>query len=183
MVKKPRTNTKELFKTTLSADKEFMRFRRIVKNIMERTDVEALYSECMGLHVGRKSRTLTKGSSAGPGQIADAVLQDNSYRSRFSEVRVQLTRTLGSLETIVDATKKYIAGEYSDYIPEFRAQAERRTYLDQYMRTAIKFQADIKNCIECIDILIKDIDNGHWNIKIAFECLVITHKGNTERNV
>jgi hypothetical protein len=165
----------------LREDKTFAKYRRIVKMVREALDLEALEQEVMRLHVGRESRTLD-GTVPSPDKVYAANQQDAKYRSRMAEIRVQLFKQSGALAKATKEVRLYLADEYGSYVSG-RTVAERNTYFNRYMNTAIALTEDIDNLMERIDFLIKDIDQMGFTLRRSIDVLELIYGKNSDRHV
>lgn len=168
-LKKKKVGGDALFRKLVDDD-AFKKYKRIVKSIQERYDLEALMEEANALHSGRSSRNL-KGTNPGGQKIADAALLDGSYRSRMSQIMVNLFRQRDLLEISIQAAKAHIVKNYSDVIPAYRTKAERSTFLDTYVAKGVTMLSNIESVIKCLELLIKDIDQMSFTLRLSYQCV------------
>lgn len=148
----------------------YLQYRRMVKNIQERFDIEKYYEETHTVHAGRRMRNLF-GTTPGADKISDAVLQDVKCRSRLVEIVLKATRHYDRLDILLSEMRKYLAAQYPDVTDHLRTKAERQEYFDAYLKTGIKFQAELKSLIEAANFIIKDIDQCSHATRHLVECL------------
>jgi hypothetical protein len=156
----------------LANDDAFKKYRRIVKAIKENYDLEAIMEEAHTLHSGRSSRNL-KGTNPGGQKIADAALLDGSYRSRMSQLLVKLFRQRDLLEISIQAAKAHIVKDYGDSMPTYRTKAERSNALDIYVASGVTMLSNIESVIRCLELLIKDIDQMSFTLRLSYQCVEI----------
>ena len=169
----------DVLKARLLQDDAFRKYKQILKSMKEKHDLEDLLNEATTMHNGRLSRTL-KGTNPGPQKIADAALQDGSHRGRLSAMYATLIRQRDLLEIAVNAAKIHITAQYGEDIPGFRTKGERSAYLDHYVSGGVKFLANIDSILKVLETYIKDIDNMHFQLKLAFQTLSLVYDKNKE---
>jgi hypothetical protein len=166
-------------KAALLKDDAFKRYKQMVKNIREKYDLDEMLEEAHTLHDGRSARGL-KGTNPGPQKIADAALQDGSNRSRMASMYARLVERHDLLEIAVTAAKMHIASEYGDAIPGFRTKGERSAFLDTYVASGVKLLSRIETILKVLENYIKDIDQMHFQLKLAHQTLALVYDKNKE---
>ena len=169
----------DALKKVLLKDDAFLKYRRLVKSMREKYDLDAMLEEVHTMHDGRSSRNL-KGTNPGPQKIADAALQDGSYRSRMAAMYARLIERKDLLEITINAAKMHIASEYGTAIPSFKTKGERASFLDTYVAGGVKALSRIETILKVLETYIKDIDNMHFQLKLAHQTLALVYDKNKE---
>lgn len=171
------------FRRTLKGDDTYLKYRRILKNINEKMDLETFYTEITTLHAGRVMRNLY-GTTPGASKISDAVLQDVRCRSRLVELVLKSTRYHDILDLTLDETRKYLSTKYADEAPALRTKQERQSYFDVYLTKGISTLANLKSLAESANLVIKDIDQCSHATRHLIECLelVLDRNNDKQRN-
>ncbi len=176
--KKEKVGGDRLRKQLLNDD-AFKRYKVLVKTLKEKYDFDAMLDEVHTLHDGRMSRNL-KGTNPGPQKIADAALQDGSYRSRMASLYARMIERRDLLEITVSAAKAHIQSNYGNDLPGFRTKGERSAYLDSYVAGGVKLLSRIDTLLKVIENYIKDIDQMHFQLKLAHQTLALVYDKNKE---
>jgi hypothetical protein len=175
MVKKRvETESQESLKNVLLKDPAFTTYRRVVKTIETTLDLDKYYRECIGMHDSRLSRTLT-GVSVSPAQLSQAVRQDASFRARYTKIRVQLTNQAGALEETMKTMRRHFQVKYHSRLEHLGTKGERSDYMNRYLNRGDQLKARMETIITCIDLLIKDVDQVHWQMSIALTCIELLY--------
>ena len=169
-------------KEALLADQHYRSFRRIVKTIESTLDLDKYYEECVGLHDSRLSRTLVNKTVA-TDALSQAVRQDASFRARYTKIQVALTKQSGALEEAIKVTRRHLMSRYRSYTDHLGTKAERIDYMDRYLTRGKNLLSRMKTTIECISLLVKDVDALHWQMKIAYDCMELTYGKNSQTGV
>lgn len=171
----------EELKAALLKDDAFKKYRRMVKSISEKLDIEALSEEADNLHEGRPSRNL-KGTNPGGQKISDAALHDGSNRSRLARIYTKLLAKRDLLDIAVAAAKMHVLRNYRDYLDlsEYRTKQERSEVVNVYVSRGLTLIANINSLLSRLDVYIKDIDQMHFQLKLSYNALALLHDKNKE---
>lgn len=167
-------------RASLLKDDTFKKYRMIVKNLKEKMDLEELYEEVMRLHAGRTSRTLY-GTTPGPEKIQNAALQDSSYRSRFTEIRVKVGKYADTLEIALDAVRIHLSTQYADSLPALKTKAERMGYFDGHLKVGLEFHRRMESLCKQVDLIIKDIDQNSYTIQHCIKVIELLYSRNNNK--
>lgn len=170
-------------RATLKGDDTFLKYRRILKNIIGKMDFEELHTEVHRLHSGRTMPNL-HGTTPGADRIGEAILKDVRARSRLVELALKATRYHDMLDIVLDTTRKYLATQYGENAPNLRTKAERMSYFDQYLSKGIEVRQELKSLYESIQLVIKDIDQASHATRHLVECLsLVLDRNNTKQSI
>lgn len=151
--------------------KTYATFKTVVETVKKRVDLDRGMEEALSLHAGRLSRNIRGERRYSPKILIDASLQDLSYRSRLVEIRVKNDLQLATLREAIDAMRRHISTEYSEDLRDFATAEQRRSFVDRVLKNQKTFLAEGEAFIHTLDSLIKDIDQGGYNLKAIVECL------------
>lgn len=173
-MKKRRVEDEELpsLRDTLMDDEYFSTYRRIVKTIERTLDLDKFYQECINMHDSRPSRNLI-GRVVGVADLGAALRQDVQFRGRYSKIEVTLKYQCAALEESIKVTRRHMLSKYREYVDHLTTKTDRMDYMSRYLTRGMTLANKMKSVIECIDVLVKDIDACHWQMKIAFDCIEI----------
>lgn len=143
-------------KDALKEDREFKKYRMIVKHIEEAQDLEALAREVRNLHEGRPSRALSKAPSAD--SVLEAQLKDGQSRSRMSRIMAELINNEGILEDAFKAIRAHMGTSYADMMPSLKTKLERQEYLNKYLRRGVQLHHRINTLQKVVTLYMEDID-------------------------
>jgi len=155
-------------------DEKVVKLRRIVSGIQNMVNLTALHDELESLHSGRKVRHL-KVSGLSSKSVIDAVLQDQSYRSRVTEIVVQSLRHSNNLSEAYDATLDHLIQAYDNRL-DIRTKSERQSYLKSFIAPANKLLADLNTVVSLAEYIVEDIDKAGYALKNTIQALEISSK-------
>jgi hypothetical protein len=156
-------------------DENYRKFKRILANSMQ-VDLEAVYTEVMGMHSARTMRGL-KGGDAGARKISKAAAMDQSYRSRCVELNAQVYRELSGLEIAYDAIKGHVVSNYHKYLTG-RSQADRNLAFESLptIRKAKSRMQELRHTQKIVDMIISDLDQAGFTVKHLLDSLTVATK-------
>jgi len=161
MVKKSKTEGMSLI-AVIREDSEYKAFKQVLATTKQGLDIESLTNECMGLHAGRPSRSLTGDGRYSPKTLLDANTTDMAARGRMTEIRVKVDKKVSSLRKGIAAMRKHILTKYADELKDYGGVTMQKALADRVMKVAIEYIEEAETLISGIDQLIKDIDSaGH----------------------
>lgn len=113
------------FLKAAKADSQYKRYRRILKQVQERVDIEATKKEALSLHATRTSRNLVGKNAYSTKRLLDAIAKDLSYRARLVEMRQQHSAQISLLSEAIKALHGFLGTTYRDYMRGFTNQQAR----------------------------------------------------------
>lgn len=173
---------KSAIMSALKEDAQFKKFRNIVATLRTAINVEKDTAEALSLHSSRTSRNLYK-LPKGPRSLLEASLMDMSFRSRLTEIRIQLASNGAILEEAVKAIKRYINTEFNDELNAYSNVEQKRNMVERVIASALDLQASCESTIATIDDLIKDLDQAGFHLRNAVEIMKILDGSKGTRNV
>lgn len=164
----------------LREDDTFLKYRRILKNILTKMDEESFYQEIQTMHAGRSIRNLY-GTTPSSDKLNNAVAQDVRCRSRLVEMILKATRHHDMLDIVLDETRKYLAAKYSEEVSDLRTKGERQTYFDTYLTSGITTKRHLTSMIEAANMVVKDIDQANFSTNHLTKILELVLAKNNDR--
>lgn len=143
-------------KEALKEDREFKKFRMIVKHIEETYNLEELAREVRNLHEGRPSRALPKIPSADA--VLEAQLKDGQSRSRMGRILADLINNEGILEDAFRAIRAHMGTTYAEMLPSLKTKLERQEYMNKYLRRGVSLHHKVKTLQKVVLVYMEDID-------------------------
>lgn len=110
-------------------------------------------------------------------QLIETSSRDQSYRSRLAEIQFSAFRAKHVLSKSVARIRDYLLREYwTDIAKEYRTVKERSDFVDGVLVEFIEFCNDMDHLCSQADILIKDIDQSSWSLKLMRDAVEIHTK-------
>lgn len=140
--------------------------------------VRELYEEIENLHMTRKTRQLKRNSDSFTQDLMDGMLQDQSVRSRLTEIIMTCLSVTKSLRETLDNLSGYISVEYADELSILRTKAERTNFVDKHiLATYYKYVRRVEKLRESAELVIVDIDKAGFNYKGLIEAAKMVSGG------
>ncbi len=138
--------------------------------------VEELYDEIKRLHKLRLIRTMKPSDRDYVKKLVEASAQDQSTRSRLSEIRITTIKAVRSLESAVSSLKDYLIVEYSTDLSFVRTKGERENIIDTLLSKYKKYIDAVNSVSEQCLVVIEDIDKAAWSLKLQLDALQMTNR-------
>lgn len=137
-------------------------------------DFEEFHEELQRLHTTRLTRELKrKRTRSFPEKVCEAMLQDQSTRSRCAEILGQCTKISGAMERTLSKLRDYLCAEYADTLKRIGAQGERKAFVEAIMRDFYDFYDEVKTLEKASSIVIEDIDKAGFMFKNLVEIIKV----------
>lgn len=182
MVTKVKGDPKSAIMAALKEDAQYKKFRNIVATLRLSINTEKDMTEALSLHSSRTSRGLYA-KPKGPRILLEASLMDMSFRSRLTEIRIQLSSHTAILEEAIKAIKRYLNTEFSDELNMYSNVEQKKNMIERIIASALDLQASCESTIATIDDLIKDIDNAGFHLRNAVEILKLLDGSRGTKNI
>lgn len=135
---------------------------------------EEYHEELQRLHTTRLTRELKrKKTRSFPEKVLDAMLQDQSTRSRCAEILGQCTKISNAMERTLSKLRDYLCSEYGETLKRVGAQAERKAFVEAIMRDFYDFYDEVKTLEKSASIVIEDIDKANYMFKNLVEIIKV----------
>jgi DNA primase len=165
-------------KDALKEDREFKKFKLIVKHIEETYDLDALAKEVRNLHEGRPSRALPKVPSADA--VLEAQIKDGQSRSRMGRILADLINQEGILEDAFRAIRAHLGTTYAEMLPSLKTKLERQEYMNKYLRRGVKLHHRVKTLQKVVAVYMEDIDKMGYAFSGTIKILEMLYARNAK---
>lgn len=158
-----------MWSSEIKEDILYLRYKRILKNVNP-VEIDSLTKEVMNLHAARESRSL-ESKNVGATSLQEASIQNQSYRSRITEIWAQERRLYGGLKIAIDKIQNHILMSHFEYIPR-RSKTDKMNYIRArfFSKGMQRLQILEESMLVCENI-IADIDKAAWAMNFQLECL------------
>lgn len=171
-------SSREALKAIRSTIKKNPRYKQFLENFRGNPayniNFEEFHEELQRLHTTRLTRELKrKKSRSFPEKVLDAMLQDQSTRSRCAEILGQCTKISNAMERTLSKLRDYLCAEYAGYLKTVGAQGERKAFVESIMRDFYDFYDEVKTLENSARIVIEDIDKANYMFKNLVEIIKV----------
>ena len=163
----------------IEKDVKYKKFISNVKHGIFKVNSDKLISELQEMHASRLSRKLTPEDVLRrfKTRFLESVLQNNAWRSRAVEIKMECHRLLIKLDELLPVLKKYIKSNYAKELQEyFKTQSDRDSYVDMLLEQAIRQKHSLEGVSKHADLLISDLDAAGWTAKGIIDVMELTSK-------
>lgn len=162
----------------IKKNKRFQQFLEMFeKNPAYAIDFDSLHEELQLLHTTRLTRELRrkKKSLQFTDKVVDAMLQDQSTRSRCAEILNDCVRIATSMSKTLSNLRDYLLTEYGSHLKRIGAQSERKAFVESVMKPFYEYIAQVQTLEASSKIIIEDIDQaGYMYTNLAKIIVVLT---------
>lgn len=151
------------FRKLVRKDPLIIRLREAVENVQHTVDVEKVIAEAKVLHESRTSRKLYA-VPLSPLPLHEANMLDLKARSRLTQLRVGVTRLVGTLSALQSKVKKHIHVRYAEELAAWSTQVQRSQVVEKIVAFSEEVLEDIKSCDEVLSMYMQDIDKAGYNL-------------------
>ena len=141
-----------------------------------RIPVQALKNEIATAHKMRPIRILKPQGNDFVGRVIEALLHDQSVRSRLAEINLQAFRVEKNLEAGIKAARDYVIVKYATDLSMYKTKEERLRIVDLVLEKYIAYQDKVSSVRAMSTMVIDDIDRGAWALKSAIEAYKLVSK-------
>ncbi|AQT28644.1 hypothetical protein YOLOSWAG_164 [Erwinia phage vB_EamM_Yoloswag] len=162
----------------IKEDKRYKNVRNLFKtNSMFQLPVAEYQSEARNLFSMRKVRTLTLDANPKSlNKLAESIVQDQSYRSRMTEILATVKTAKKLLDDTLDRFQDYATVTYARDLKALGAAKERERAVRNVMSAYYKYSDDLSLLIDEIELYIKDIDKAGFAFKSMVDTLNIINQ-------
>ena len=159
--------------TEIRQHPSYIKLKRIIPAVAH-ISVPTVLEEIETLHMGRSTRTLSLKSMSNM-TIVEAILQDQSYRSRITEIMFVALKTTNMLELAYTSTLDSLMSAYGDRLSQ-KTKGEREGYIKSFINPARKRIDEIYTIVSLAEYIIEDIDKASYALKNTIQALELTTK-------
>ena len=166
-----RKDTSSLVKM-LRRDKRYLRLKESFDTLpLFNMPIDQYHKDIDMYHKSRPIRNLNPANPKIVDQLLRASIDDQGYRSRVVAIIMECVRASASLESAVDAYKEYVLVHYSEDLKSLRTKEERMMVIKTAVGSFQKYINKVQVLRDCCDLLVKDIDQGAWSLKLSVQTL------------
>lgn len=161
-------------------DEKLLSFRKAFDNGEYSLNTDSFMEEVRNIHITRGIRTMnSEDVLKNIHKVIDAVLQNQSCRSRVVEIKMMCVTVLTKLNFRKEALINYIQVRYQDQLKQsYRTINDRKAYLEELLSFTNTNTTKLQVLQNFCDLLIQDIDNASWALKSVIDCLKISDVAN-----
>lgn len=138
--------------------------------------IDEYRNEIRSLFTTRRFRSLNPGGSDFDAKFLAAITQDQSTRSRMTEILAEVSAARRELNTLVEKFQEYAMVAYVDDLKAVGAAKERERFLNMIVRSILNYGSDLNNLAEEIDFYVKDIDKAGYAAKNLVEMMSVLYR-------
>lgn len=158
-------------KRMILKDKRVLKLDRAFSQLAEyNLPLRDMFEEIERLHMTRKTRHLDKQSETFVQDIVDGMINDQSSRSRLTEIMMSCVHSVKNLEQSLDMLEGYLLLEYSSTLSNIRTKAERQSFMRHHILTKYRRYVNRVNRVkDAAELVITDIDKAGYYYKNLIE--------------
>lgn len=162
-------------RTKIIDDKRYKSVKKLFKTSdLFQLPVAEYRTEVRDLFKMLKFRSLTvNGSDKSLNKLAEAIVQNQSYRSRMTEIYAHLTESTRTLDQLLERFQDYALVTYARDLKAVGAAKERNAAIRAVMETYYKYAQEARLLMEEIDLYLKDIDKAGFAAKGLVDTLAL----------
>lgn len=137
-------------------------------------DLRSLQSELSTMHAARATRALrTKQVLGGSANVLiDATILDMTYRSRCTEIRMQVLAEKLDRDEVLTNLRKYILTQYAKRLKvNFKTITAQKNYVDVLLDSYTSVSKRMDHLLQIAILVSDDIDQSGWGLKLIKETL------------
>ena len=166
----------------LKADKRVLRLKsNFDTKAIFNLDTARLYDEILSYHKIREIRRLNPQEPKFLEHLLKANTDDQTYRSRMTEIMVECGRANSVLEKSVDYLTQYFITAYSPELKSYRTAVERAYVIKAALKPFYDYINEVTSVKEAALMVVKDIDTAAWSLKLSVSIMQMHHS--PERNL
>lgn len=161
----------------IKADKRYKSIRSLFKTSdLFQLPVADYRDEVRSLFKMLKFRSLSVTKSKALDNLAEAVVQNQAYRSRMTEIYAHLTESTRTLDRLLERFMDYATVTYARDLKNVGAARERTSAVRASMETYYKYADEARFLMEEIDLYLKDIDKAGFAAKALVDTLALINQ-------
>lgn len=138
--------------------------------------VDGYVSEVRTMFKMRKFRNLDVNDPKFTRKFAESIIQDQSYRSRMTEILTQCYASKRALDRLLDVFYDYAIVEFAKDLRILSTAKERESLINTILNRFQKYTISLDALIQEIDYYVKDIDKAGYTAKNIAEVYAIVFK-------
>ena len=138
--------------------------------------VDSFVQEARTMFKMRKFRQLNVDDPKFTRRFAESIIQDQSYRSRMTEMLTQCYASKRALDRLLDVFHDYALVEFAKDLRVLGTQKERDALINTLLNRFQKYTSSLDAFIQEVDYYVKDIDKAGYTAKNIAEVYAIVFK-------
>lgn len=164
------------FRILIKKDKRFLRLKKAFDELPQfNLPLEELLTEIESLNRLRLVRSLSSSSPDFVDKVIRASLNDQSVRSRLTEILSECLKASRALESAIDIFTDYALAHYEESLKSIRTKQERQTAVRSSLSDFRRYLDKVEHVRDAARLLIEDIDKSSWTLKLTIEALKLIH--------
>ena len=165
-----------LLKKTISKDERLQRLKTAFGELPEyRLNLGDLHEEVDSMMVTRPIRSLDRRDASFIDAIVDAMMTDQQYRTRITEILMSCVKVEKSLSRSVTQISDYLGTEYHSVIYQvYKTKYERVAFIESVLRKYTTYLDKIDELKQRCVLLTTDIDKAGYMFKGLIETVQIS---------
>jgi hypothetical protein len=174
------SSRKELAKE-IRSNPRFVRLRNNFDSLpMYQLPLDDYHKEVITYHKARSIQRLNNKSPDFIDSVVEACTTDISTRSRMTYITIVCVKSSKSLDLAIDLLSDYLMSNYSDKIKKIASTiSERQKFIDSVLRDFKEYVRKVETLKLCCELLVKDIDQSSYQMKMIVETFRIDRKPET----
>lgn len=158
-------------KRRIQKDKRVRRLETAFDRLPEyNIPIKDTYEEIERIHMTRKTRHLDKSSGTFVQDVTEGMLDDQSNRSRLTEILMSCVHALKNLSSSLDTLEGYLMVEYADELSAIRTKGERSDFIEHHVLSKYhKYVDRVSRIKEAAELVMIDIDKAGYMYKNLIE--------------
>lgn len=152
-------------------DSNYKKYKRVLKTVSSRLDVDSARQEILAIHASRASRSIYGEHQYSKKVLYEANAKDLMHRSRLTEIRENISIQISYIRESRSALHRYILTRYKAEMRAYSNQQSRSALLDSITHRALEVISENQSIIDSIDMFIRDIDQAGHNIRHMVDIL------------
>lgn len=160
-------------KRLILKDKRVQRIERAFEELAEyNLPIKDMYEEIDRIHMTRKTRHLDKSSETFVQDIIDGMLNDQSSRSRLTEILMSCIHASRNLSSSLETLEGYLQIQYADQLGAIRTKAERTSFIEHHILSKYhKYIDRVTRIKEAAELVMVDIDKAGFVYRNVIEAV------------
>lgn len=176
---------KSVVRKQIKSDKYVKKVIKMIDSGAFNIDTDLLLKEISNMHRSRKSRNLQLKDVVKHSQdsIIKASLQNQSYRSRCSEIKNNCITIITKLDRHIKYLKNHLKHEYNAVFNDYgyKTNVARESIIEDCLKKVLQHIDDVKTVDNACNILIEDLDKTSISINTILRTLELSTR--PERNL
>jgi len=156
-------------------DEKYKRFKAAVDgNANMQLPFADLHEELSRMQKTRQVRSLSRRNKRFTQDVIDAMLQDQAYRSRCTEILTQTLEITGVYQDTLTNLRDYLLFEYGKRLGG--TKGERQQFMENVLRPFFRYIHKVEQLIDHAKLIVGDIDQAGYTYRNLVESIKLLGK-------